>query len=183
MNDILIFNEHLTKHWLHVQQVLKRFKNYKLYINLKKCEFDINEINVLNFIIFIKKIQMNSKQIQMIKEWFKFKTYREMQIFLRFVNFHKRFIYCYFKIITPLTSLLKNNENEKKKIFLNNRNQLSKRFVNFAIFLYQLFFLFMMIFSRKFKWKLMFLILRSRISSVNKMRMKIDDWWRFNRAR
>ena len=38
-----------------------------------------------------------------------------MQIFLRFVNFYKRFIYRYFKIVAPLTSLLKNNENEKKK--------------------------------------------------------------------
>ena len=60
---------------------------------------------------------MNSKRIQMIKKWFKFKTYREMQIFLKFVNFYKRFIYYYFKIIASLTNLLKNNENEKKKDF------------------------------------------------------------------
>ena len=53
----------------------------------------------------------------MIKKWLKFKTYREMQIFLRFVNFYKRFIYYYFKIIALLMSLLKNNENEKKKFF------------------------------------------------------------------
>ena len=63
LNDILIFNEDSTKHRLHVQRVLKRFKNYKLYINLKKCEFDINKIDFLNFIIFTKEIQMNSKQI------------------------------------------------------------------------------------------------------------------------
>ena len=40
-----------------------------------------------------------------------------MQILLKFVNFYKRFIYYYFKIIAPLTSLLKDNENKKKDFF------------------------------------------------------------------
>ena len=68
LNNILIFNENSTKYRLHVQRILERLKNYELYINLKKCEFDINEIDFLNFIIFIKEVQMNSKRIQMIKE-------------------------------------------------------------------------------------------------------------------
>ena len=45
LNDILIFNENSTKHRLHVQRILERFKDYELYINLKKCEFDIDEID------------------------------------------------------------------------------------------------------------------------------------------
>ena len=57
LNDILIFNENSTKHRLHVQRILKRLKNYELYINLKKCEFDIDEIDFLNFIIFTKKYE------------------------------------------------------------------------------------------------------------------------------
>ena len=68
LNDILIFSEDSTKHRLHVQRILKRFKDYELYINLKKCEFDIDEIDFLNFIIFIKEIRMNSKRIQIIKK-------------------------------------------------------------------------------------------------------------------
>ena len=63
LNDILIFNEYSTKYRLHVQQVLKRFKDYKLNINLKKCKFDIDKIDFLNFIIFTKEVQMNSKRI------------------------------------------------------------------------------------------------------------------------
>ena len=57
LNDILIFNEDSTKHRLYVQRILKRLKNYKLYINLKKYEFDIDEIDFLNFIVFIKKCE------------------------------------------------------------------------------------------------------------------------------
>ena len=68
LNDILIFNDKSANHRRYVQQVLERLKNYELYINLKKCEFDIDEIEFLNFIIFIKEMRMNSKRIQMIKK-------------------------------------------------------------------------------------------------------------------
>ena len=75
---------------------------------------DIKKIEFLIFIIFIEEVRMNSKRIQMIKKWSQFKIYCEMRIFLKFVNFYKRFIYRYFKRTAPLTSLFKDSENEKK---------------------------------------------------------------------
>ena len=74
---------------------------------------------------------MNSKRIQMIKKWSKPKIYREVQIFLKFVNFYKRFIYCYSKIAAPLTSLLKDSENEKKKSSLEWSNEAEQAFRQF----------------------------------------------------
>ena len=68
LNDILIFNEDSTKHRHHVQQVLERFRDFELYVNLKKCEFDIEKVEFLGFIIFTKEVRMNSKRIQMIKK-------------------------------------------------------------------------------------------------------------------
>ena len=115
LNSILKYDKESTIHRYHMHQVLQRFRVLKLYVNLKKCEFNIEKVEFLNFIIFIKEIRMNSKRVQMIKEWLKLKIYREMQLFLGFVNFYRRFIYRYFKIVTPLTNLFKNNENEKKK--------------------------------------------------------------------
>ena len=64
----------------------------------------------------------------MIKEWSKPKIYHEMQIFLKFVNFYKRFIYCYFKITASLTSLLKDSENKKKKNSLKWSNEAEQTF-------------------------------------------------------
>ena len=68
LNDILIFNEDSTNHRRHVQQVLERLRDFELYVNLKKCEFDIEKIEFLDFIVFTKEIRMNSKRIQMIKK-------------------------------------------------------------------------------------------------------------------
>ena len=98
-----------------MQQVLERFKSFELYINLKKCKFNIKKIEFLNFIIFIEEVRMNSKRIQMIKKWLELKRFDKMQIFLKFVNFFRRFIYCNFKITASLTSLFKNIENKKRK--------------------------------------------------------------------
>ena len=63
LNDILIFNDKSANYRRHVREILKRLKDYELYINLKKCEFDIDEIKFLSFIIFIKEVRMNSKRI------------------------------------------------------------------------------------------------------------------------
>ena len=68
LNNILIFNENSTKHRRHVQQVLERLRDFELYVNLKKCEFDIEKIEFLDFIVFTKEVRMNSKRIQMIKK-------------------------------------------------------------------------------------------------------------------
>ena len=66
-----------------------------------------------------------------------------MQIFLRFVNFYKRFIYCYFRTIASLTNLFKSNENEKKKNSFEWPNeveqtfcQLKNIFISISLFIY-----------------------------------------------
>ena len=48
--------------------MLKRLKNYQLYVNLKKCRFVIIKIEFLNFIIFTKEIRMNKKRVRIIKK-------------------------------------------------------------------------------------------------------------------
>ena len=68
LNDILIYNNDSTHHWRNVKKMLKRLKNYQLYVNLKKCRFVIIKIEFLNFIIFTKEIRMNKKRVRIIKK-------------------------------------------------------------------------------------------------------------------
>ena len=117
LDDILIYNENSTKHWWHVRMIFKRLRQFQLFVNLKKCQFDIKKIEFLKFIVFIDEVQMNSKRVRTINEWFKLKIYKEIQVFLNFVNFYKRFIYRYFVIAAPLINLLKNNKKDKKSNF------------------------------------------------------------------
>ena len=57
---------------------------------------------------------MNSRRVKVIQIWFEFRTLRELQIFLEFANFYKRFVRFYIKIIHVLTKLLKKNKQRKQ---------------------------------------------------------------------
>ena len=48
INNILIYNNNSTKHWYLIRQMLEYLRKYSLYINLKKCKFDITKIEFLN---------------------------------------------------------------------------------------------------------------------------------------
>ncbi len=48
--------------------MLERLREYLLYINLKKYKFNTIKIEFLNFIMFSKNIQIDSKKIKTIKK-------------------------------------------------------------------------------------------------------------------
>ncbi len=108
LNDILIFFIEKTDHVDHVKQILKRLRKFKLYASLKKCEFFITKVNFLEFVL------MNSSRIDIIKTWLRLKMYWKIQVFLRFINFYRRFIHHYFQIAESLTELLRDSVKDVK---------------------------------------------------------------------
>ena len=114
LDDILIYSSEVSDHWRHVRQVLQRLKEFQLYVNLKKCAFATTEVEFLGFVVSTEGVRMDEERIRTIKEWPKPKTYRELQVFLGFVNFYRRFIYQYSRIAGPLTGLLKGSKGGKK---------------------------------------------------------------------
>ena len=114
LDDILIYFQSLKKHKHHVCKILKWLQCYKLFVNLKKCAFSMNEIEFLGFIVSINDVMMNLQRVNIIKEWLISQSFKNVQIFLKFVNFYRHFIKIYSKIVGSLTGLLKGSKNEKK---------------------------------------------------------------------
>jgi hypothetical protein len=67
INDILIFFKTLVEHERQVRLVLKKLLQYKLYVNLNKCEFSVTQTIFLNFLISVKDIEMNSSRIEIMR--------------------------------------------------------------------------------------------------------------------
>jgi mevalonate kinase len=111
LNNILIYSQNKEKHTNHVQFVLKRFRKYKLFAKLSKCEFDLKKIDYLKFIVEINDICMNLAKIVIVNNWIKSTTRRHVWAFLKFVEFYRRFIKKFNKIAKSLTNLFK----EKKE--------------------------------------------------------------------
>jgi transposase InsO family protein len=107
LDDILIFSQNQDEHRSHVKQVLKKLRKFGLYANLKKCEFETDTVEFLGFIVSTEGVKMDERRVQTIKEWPIPTTIRELQVFLGFANFYRRFIERYSKIAAPMTSLLR----------------------------------------------------------------------------
>ncbi len=129
LNNILIYSQLKEEHEHHVCEILERLQHYKLFVNLRKCVFFTDTIEFLRFIVSIIEVMMNSQQIDTIKTWLTLKTFQEVQVFLKFVNFYRHFIKAYLWIVSPLTDLLKDSKNEKKTGFFEWLKDAAKMFV------------------------------------------------------
>ena len=107
VDDILIYNNTRKKHVKQMRKILHKLKKAELYLNIDKCEFFVHEIKYLRLIIITSNIKMNSRKIEIIVNWKFSRCLKNVQTFLDFVNFYRRFIYEYFKLANFLTSFTK----------------------------------------------------------------------------
>ena len=94
LNDILIFiNEIWFEHYEHVNKMLNCFNEAELFLNIKKCKFEMIRIKYLRFIVNAGvSIQIDPEKIKAITEWQPSTTIKDVQSFLNFVNFYQQFI-------------------------------------------------------------------------------------------
>jgi hypothetical protein len=93
LNNILIYSKLREDYYAYIKIVIKRLRKYKLYTKLSKCFFNIKEVKFLGFIIGFIGVKPDPNKILIIKKWPKPKLFYKVQVFLRFANFYRRFIY------------------------------------------------------------------------------------------
>jgi hypothetical protein len=77
------------------------------------------EVDYFEFIFNENDIMMNSNRINIIMSWSMIKFFKNIQIFLNFVNFYRRFIARFFQLLASLSNMLKKMQSKiKKKYFL-----------------------------------------------------------------
>ena len=76
-------------------------------MNIIKCKFHITQVLYLKLIIIIEEVKMNSSKINIIVNWLILINVKDIQSFLNFTNFYKRFIYDYSKIAISLTRFIR----------------------------------------------------------------------------
>jgi len=103
---LIYFNNEL-KHEIHVKLILQKLQKTNLQINIIKYKFHIIQILYLELIIIIEKIKMNFSKINIIVNWLILINVKDIQSFLNFTNFYKRFIYDYSRITILLTHFIK----------------------------------------------------------------------------
>lgn len=105
LDDILIYSDTLEEHQHHVKQVLQALTDAGLAIKPEKCEFHKTSVEYLGLIITTNGTEMDPKKVATVSEWPTPENVKDVQGFLGFPNFYRRFINGYSKIVSPMTAL------------------------------------------------------------------------------
>lgn len=108
IDDILIFTETFEEHEKIVRRVLKILQDNELYLKLEKCFFHKQELDYLGLKISQNSIAMDPIKVQGVTSWHVPKNKKDVQTFLGFVNFYRRFIKDFAKTAHPLHKLTGN---------------------------------------------------------------------------
>ena len=95
LDDILVYSQTKEDHTQHVLKVLRRLRERRLQLDIDKCEFHVQRIKYLGLIITAEGITMDPEKIAAIQEWRAPTSVKDVQQFVGFCGFYRRFIACF----------------------------------------------------------------------------------------
>jgi transposase InsO family protein len=107
LDDILIYSDNEVDHSRHVKMILQRLRTYRLYVKLEKCEFHVTTVGFVGYVISPTGVSMEEDRVTTVRDWPEPTSHRDVQVFLGFANFYRRFIHGFSKIARGLSDLLK----------------------------------------------------------------------------
>ena len=107
LDDVLVFSKTREDHIKHVNEVIQRLGNAGLQIDINKSEFCTTKTKYLGLIISTDGMAMDPEKVQALQDWKDPSSIKELQQFLGFANFYRRFIQGYSSVVNPMTKLLR----------------------------------------------------------------------------
>ena len=117
LDDIILYGQ--TKQDLYdtLNVMFDRLRTSNLKLKPKKCAFLKDSIEFLGFEVTRSGIICSEKHIEDVKNLQKPTNVKELQSYLGFLNFYRKFIPGFAHVADPLTRLLRGHCNRKKKRF------------------------------------------------------------------
>jgi len=97
------------KHRDHVKLVLNWLREAELHMNIWKYEFNVEETVFLEVIVSELDLHMNFSKVTVIVSWITSINLKEIQSFVKFVNFYRCFIKNFSKLVKSFTQLTRKN--------------------------------------------------------------------------
>ena len=85
-----------------------------MFAKPEKCFFEQAEVEYLGVIVSHNKVKMDPGKIKAVKEWPTPMTVKEVQQFLGFANYYRRFIEGFGRLARPLSGLMGKQQLEWK---------------------------------------------------------------------
>src|SRR5467141_3687982 len=111
MDNILIFSgQTKEEHHAIVVWVLDILRRHRLYLKAEKCTFRQPTVEYLGLILLEGRVEMDPVKVAGVRDWPTPRNVTEVQSFIGFVNFYRRFIQDFSHVSKPLNQLTKKGE-------------------------------------------------------------------------
>ncbi|GJV45980.1 putative reverse transcriptase domain-containing protein [Tanacetum coccineum] len=121
-------------HEVNLRLVLELLRKEKLYAKFSKCEFWLQEVHFLGYVVNHNGIHVDPSKIEAIKNWKAPITPSKIRSFLGLAGYYRLFIANFSKIAKPLTSLTQKNQKyvwgvEQEEAFQTLKNNLCEALI------------------------------------------------------
>ena len=106
LDDNVVFSKTYEEHLVRLQAVFTKLKAAGLKLSPSKCKFFQQETKYLGHFISKEGISVDPDKISCVRDWPQPKNVTEVQRFLGFTSFYRRFVKGFAKISQTLTSCL-----------------------------------------------------------------------------
>lgn len=110
VDDIHIMSKNFQEHMQHLETIFKVFLEHNVKINVKKSQFLNTKTKFLGHIISEQGITMDPDKVLAVQKFQPPKNKKQIQAFLGFVNFYRRYIRDLSQLTSILSQLTKKNE-------------------------------------------------------------------------
>ena len=92
LDDILIYSRSEGDHADHLRIMLKTLRTYWLYAKFSKCEFWLNSVAFLGYVVSSEGIRVDPQKIETIKSCSRPISPSDIQSFLGLAGYYHRFV-------------------------------------------------------------------------------------------
>ena len=114
IDDIVIYSKTEEEHEILLRKVFQKIREAGLKLSPKKCRFFQRQIKCLGHVVSAEGISCDPSKTAAVSTWPVPTTVKDVQKFLGFTGFYRRFIKDYAKVARPLTELLRGSNPRKK---------------------------------------------------------------------
>jgi len=110
IDNIIVGTEDEEGHDELVAEIVKRLEKNDLYVKLEKCKWKVREVGFLGVVIGLEGIKMEEEKVKEVLDWPTPKCVKDVQKFLRLVNYYCQFIQGFATIARPLHNMVRKDQ-------------------------------------------------------------------------
>ena len=107
IDDILVYSGSSEEHLEHLRIVLQTLRERQLYAKLSKCQFWLDRVTLLGYVISVKGMSVDPQKIEAVVNWKPPKNVSEVRSFLGLAGYYRKFVEGFSMIAAPLTKLIR----------------------------------------------------------------------------